>query len=135
MRHFTVILILATFAMPAFAVIEKSEGYLVKTNFKYRTGKKNVENAGELILSKDNKIWTTLVNAKEGFTVLGRITEVKNDTLYMEYIVVDANKTPNGVISTPQVVSKLGEAASIEVGNKNETISLELLATKTSYTN
>lgn len=39
----------------------------------------------------------------------------------------------NGVISTPRIISKLDEDATIEVGNKIESISIKMKAAKTVF--
>lgn len=135
MKLITSVLMLFILAIPGIAASKKSEGYLVKTTFQYKSGNKLVENSGELILSKENKTWITIANSKEGFMVLGRIIEAKNNTLEMEYIVIDSNKTPNGVISTPKIISKLGEDSLIEVKSEKDIVSLKMIATKTFYTN
>ena len=67
--------------------------------------------------------------------VLGRINEAKNNTLGMEYIALDSNKTPNGVISSPKIISKLGEDSLIEVKSEKDLISLKMIATIATYIN
>ena len=123
---------LLVLAIPGHAFTKKPEGYLVKTTFQYKTKDKSVEKSGELILSREKKTWTTVANLQEGFMVLGRITETKVNTLGMEYIILDSNKSPNGVISTPKIISRLGEDSLIEVKNEKEVISLRMNATDVS---
>lgn len=135
MKQLILISIIVATVFPLVANSKNLEGYLVKTILQYKAGGKTVESSGELILARENKAWVTVTSSKEGFIVLGRIVEAKNKTLGMEYIVVNTNEMPNGVISTPKIISKIGQDSSIEVKTEKNAILLKMNAMKTTYVN
>ena len=111
----------------------KKTGYLIKSNFTLTASGKQMKSQSEFIMSEDNKTWTSLVEAKNGVALLGRIVKTEKDAIHMEYIIVDTTR-PNVVISTPSIIARLGEQAEISVGGNTDEVKVSLLAKKTEYT-
>lgn len=111
----------------------KKTGYLIKSDFAFTTSGKEIKSQSEFIMSEDNKIWTSLVEPKNGVALLGRIVKTDKDAIHMEYIVVDITR-PNVVISTPSIIARLGEKAEMSVNGNSEEVKVGLLAKKTEYT-
>ncbi len=122
---------------PTYSSALPKEGFKIETNFKYQTpSKKSISTSQEFVMDKDMKTWVTLTDLKENVVLLGRVKEVTNTTIHMEYLVVDGTVKPNGVVSMPSIVALFGQPAEISTGPIGETptISISMTAKKTEYT-
>lgn len=114
---------------------QNQKGFKIETNFDYQNSGKEIKSQSTFILAKDNKIWTSLTEPKNGVALLGRVVKSDKKSLHFEYIVIDTTKN-NAVISTPAIIANLGEKAEITVGSNSdqEKVAISLLATETEYT-
>jgi hypothetical protein len=111
-------------------------GYLIKTNLTYKSIKgRPINSTKEFVLPSDNHKWLTLTEFNEGVVLLGRMIKADRKSIHMEYLLVDGNKKPNGVISTPSIISNLNETAEVSVGGNNNSpdLSISLLAKETTF--
>ena len=111
----------------------KKIGYLIKSDLVFASAGKEIKTQGEYILPEDKKQWTSLVEAKNGVTLLGKLVSVEKDIIRLDYIVVDTRKS-NAVVSMPSMIVKLGEAAEIATEQNSEKIKVQILAKKTEFT-
>lgn len=111
----------------------KESGYLFETQFEVKTGNKTVTSTSKIVVPKGSKHWTTLTEPKKGIALLGRIMTQTDKTIGMEYIVVDTTKK-NAVLSTPQIVTNLGQKAEISSFDGKERVKITLTATETEFT-
>ena len=115
------------------AAVQKQNGFLLKTIFEYKANNKITKSESSFILDAKNKTWTTLTPPKDGITLLGRMMDSNAKSIGFEYIVVNTNEK-NSVISTPQMIARIGENATLEMNIPNkEKISISLMASPTEY--
>ncbi|OFZ53401.1 MAG: hypothetical protein A2428_10035 [Bdellovibrionales bacterium RIFOXYC1_FULL_54_43] len=107
-------------------------GFLIQTELAYESNSKEIKTGKEFILPESNRTWTPLTTPKDGVTLLGRLTEVKPDTIKMEYILVDT-RTDNAVISTPAIIAPLNEKAEIGMNSDKSKVSVSLKAKRTTF--
>jgi len=133
----TMIVLALLITVSAYASPEKRNGFLIKSDLNYSYGDKQVKKSQEFIMDDSLNSWTTLTDLKGGVLLLGKRVKADKETIHMEFIVVDTNKTPNGVLSTPSIIARLGEPAHITIEgnreNKKEKIAFTLTATRTEY--
>jgi len=110
----------------------QDNGYLIETNLIYKSDTKTVAVSDELILPINSKKWVSLTTSKDGVSVLGKLVKSTPSTIHIEYIVIDSSKKPNNVISTPSIISKLGEKAEIKIEGP-EAVKISLLAKPTQF--
>lgn len=111
-------------------------GFLINTKLSFQSGERKVETTKEFILPEDSKAWVTLTDSNKGVVLLGRKGNSDKKSIQMEYILIDSERKPNGVISTPSIRALLGEEAKIAIGDndsKGESISISLMARATDY--
>jgi hypothetical protein len=111
----------------------KKIGYLLKSDLVFTSAGKEIKAHGEFILPEDNSNWTSLVETKDGVTLLGKLVSIEKDVMHLDYIVVDTKRT-NAVVSMPSVLVKLGEAAEVTTEQNSEKIKVTILAKKTDFT-
>ncbi|MCM2323015.1 MAG: hypothetical protein NDJ90_07110 [Oligoflexia bacterium] len=132
MKEMMMILPLLMATMASAATTSES-GFLVKTKLTYQTPKSLIESVGELILPNTNKGWTPLTYPKEGVVLLGRMVKFDSATIHLEYMLVDTRNAESSVVSTPSIITRLGEEAKVSVDTAGDKISISLLAKKTSF--
>lgn len=126
------VLCLMTFGMAGFAIAKVQKGLKVDTQFSYSENGKKQSTKSTMIIAADNKTWNTLTEPKEGVALLGRVTQVDQNSIQMEYIVVDTKKN-NAVISTPMMIAKPGQTSEITIGESTDQIAITFLGTPTEY--
>jgi hypothetical protein len=112
------------------------DGYLINSKIEYFNGKKTIKVEKDLILPTSNKNWTTLTDMKDGLILLGRRVPAETKGFRFEYIVLDTNKSPNGVVSLPVIVSPTDEAKNVNIEKAigaSGNIKLTLSASKTTF--
>jgi hypothetical protein len=105
-----------------------AKGFYLKTAFEYQSGDKTTKTESASVLDANYKGWTTLVPPKDGVTLLGKLVENENKTIQVEYMVIDTNR-PNALVSSPSVVAKVGESATIESQDNRGRVSVQMVAT------
>ncbi len=132
MNKITVLFLVAFVSIASMATINASKGFKIETQFEYSNNDKSMTSKGEFILAENNKSWTTLTEPKNGVALLGRVAKSDKTGLRFEYIVVDTTKN-NAVISTPMIITKMGQKAEVTMSTETEKIVISLLATPTEY--
>ena len=108
------------------------QGFLIKSELIYTVNGAEMKSHRELILSNKNRSWNTLVNAKDGIALLGKILRSDHKSIQVEYLLVDTNQA-NAVITTPSIMALLGEKTEISAKSDVLEFTVKLLATKTDY--
>lgn len=127
------LLVISVFVSNGFAA-EKLDGYLVDTTFQYKMGERSGRAQSKIIFAKDNTTWNNLVKPSKDVALLGRMVKGDKQQIHMEYIVVDTSRA-NAIVSTPAIITELGETAEVMVGTSDapEKIAIKLVATPTKY--
>ncbi len=133
MKHFIALLFL-TCSTNLWAA-PKQMGFRIESAFSYQKSGQMIKSQSDFILAEESKIWTTLIEPKNGVAVLGRVVKADKKSLHIEYLVVDTTKS-NAVISTPEIITNFGEKAEITMGSDADPVKvvISLLATQTEFT-
>jgi len=105
---------------------------MIKTEFTLNSQPKIISNESSLLLGEDQKTWVTLLRLKEDVSVLARIVDSTKDTIHLEYILLDATRKPESIVSTPTIIAKFNEKSEISVKGTSG-YKLSLLARTISY--
>jgi hypothetical protein len=122
----TILFLLISNDSVSFAATQEN-GFSIESSLTYKSDNKTVTTSDELILPIDSRHWVSLISPKDGVSVLGKLVTSTPTTVHIEYIVLDNSKKPNNIISTPSIVSKLGEKAEIKIEGP-ESVKISLLA-------
>lgn len=131
---FTVVLFVGITHSASAAQSKKASepGFLIQTELAYESNSHEIKTGKELILPESNRTWTPLTTPKDGVTLLGRLAEVRPDTIKMEYILVDT-RIESAVISTPAIIARLNEKAEIGMNSDKSKVSVSLKAKRTTF--
>ena len=118
-----------------YSSLDKKKGLLFDIELVYKQNFKKVKLKNKFILAEGTQNWVTLIPPSKGVIVLGRPSQLTQDTLKMEYILIDTTSKKETVSSTPVMVIKLDEkeySKLIMEGDK-QTFSIALKAENTTY--
>lgn len=108
-----------------------SPGFALTTKLDYKSGtKKDISTSKEIILSRGNINWTPLTDIQDEVILLGRVAQASDESIKVEYMLIDGHKKPSTIVSTPTLVARLNEAAQISITDpdKKSIISISLTA-------
>lgn len=103
-----------------YSSLTKSKGLLIDIEVSYQVDFKKRVLKNKFILKDGTKNWVTLIPPNDGVIVLGRPSSLSQETLKMEYILIDSKKKAESIFSTPVMVFNLDEKEYSKVSVKGE---------------
>jgi hypothetical protein len=127
----TVAIILMFFCVNAFAASKSKPGYSVETEFQFKSEERKATSKNTVVVAEENRDWILISGSSKGIELSARIVKVENETIQMEYKVIDHTQNEK-VLSNPSIIAKLGRVAEIENESegKNEKIKIKMLASQ-----
>lgn len=105
-------------------------GFSIATEFDFSNGAKKVKAERSLLVAEDSRSWQSLTKARDGILLLGRVVSADAAGITLEYLVLDTNRD-DFVLSTPTMILKFGQKATMTLDNSRDRISITVLATPT----
>jgi hypothetical protein len=137
MRIYLIALTAVLAASNAFSVeksAQKEQFYDVSCKLTYVIGKNPISLEKEFQISENATEWTTFLRDSHGVLLLGKFAQKPEHTVAVEFLLIDPSKK-EPVVTSPKLISKLGEKSEISVKTHPEPVSIVLKVDKAAHSN
>jgi hypothetical protein len=113
---------------------QKEQFYDVSCKLSYIVGKNQISLEKEFQVPENSTEWTTFLRDSRGVLLLGKFSQKPEHTVAVEFLLIDPSKK-EPVVTSPKLISKLGEKSEISVKTHPETVSIALKVDKAANSN